>query len=86
MRYEVIEGVHVVYDEEKGQYQGEYNTEKEALSFAVDMYNKRISSEDHLKHIIKSLEEEIESYKSPKFKELESISAYQSQEQRELRT
>ena len=72
MKYEVIDGVHVVYDETKGDFQCECATIKDALEYSVSCYNKRTNRENDLKDIIRELKETIEKYKSPMFKELES--------------
>jgi len=86
MKYEVIEDMHVVYDEEKGRFQSECRTIEDALEFAVTIYNTRSNIEVELKEIIKRLKESIEKYKSPMFKEIESDVSYMKDEERELRS
>ena len=85
MKYEVIDGVHVVYDEVKGDFQCECATVKDALEYSVSAYNKRSSIENDLKDIIRELKETIENYKSPMFKELESDLSFMRDDERKLR-
>jgi len=85
MKYEVIDGIHVVYDEERGMFQSEHTVVEDALEYVVSAYNSRIDKELEFKEIIKQLEETIERYKSPMFKELESDLRYMKNDEIELR-